>query len=65
MRRLLGLIEDVGAVAGIVSFIAVSALLVLYLVKAREIRQLLHHAPFLADGGRPTRSARRRISRTR
>jgi hypothetical protein len=63
---LFGTIEDVGAVAGIASFLALSGLLVLYLIRARELRKLRRAAPFLdqvGNGQRGTVRSRRAAAR--
>jgi hypothetical protein len=62
---LLGLIKDIGAIAGLVSFVAMIGLLVLYLMRARELRKLRHSAPFLVDvgNGRSTARSRRQAAK--
>ncbi|HEY6673071.1 MAG TPA: hypothetical protein VIZ91_11270 [Solirubrobacterales bacterium] len=54
-----GTIEDVGAVAGIASFLAMSGLLVLYLIRARELRKLRRATPFLVQVGNGQRGRAR------
>jgi hypothetical protein len=56
-------IEELGAIAGIVSFLLMLALLVLYVIRALELRKLRRTMPFLVnpqngkpDPGRPPRS---------
>jgi hypothetical protein len=48
-------IEEVGAIAGIVSFVLMLALLGLYIVRAMELRKLRRTMPFLVDpqNGKP------------
>jgi hypothetical protein len=48
-------IEEVGAIAGIASFVLMLALLVLYVIRAIEIRRLRKTMPFLANpqNGKP------------
>ncbi|HSD23436.1 MAG TPA: hypothetical protein VLB79_03830 [Solirubrobacterales bacterium] len=48
-------IEELGAIAGIVSFLLMLALLVLYVIRALEIRRLRKSMPFLVNptNGRP------------
>jgi len=49
------LVKDVGPILGLVSFAIFASLLVLYVVRAREIRRLRRMAPFLnEDNGRPS-----------
>jgi hypothetical protein len=43
------LVEDLGPIFGLVSFAVFATLLVLYIVRARQIRQLRKAAPFLAE----------------
>ncbi|MFL5908514.1 MAG: hypothetical protein ACJ75Z_13065 [Solirubrobacterales bacterium] len=64
MPRLLALIQDLGDIAGLISFLAMTALLVLYVVRARELRRLRRTAPFLTDtaNGRPGRARSRRAA---
>jgi hypothetical protein len=42
-------IQEVGAIAGIVSFVLMLALLGLYIVRAFELRKLRRTMPFLVD----------------
>ena len=44
-------VEEVGAIAGIVSFLLMVALLVLYVIRAIEIHKLRKSMPFLVDPG--------------
>lgn len=44
-------VEEVGAIAGIVSFVFMLALLGLYVVRAIELRRLRKTMPFLVDPG--------------
>jgi hypothetical protein len=48
-------IEEIGAIAGIVSFVLMLALLGLYIVRALELRKLRRTMPFLVDpqNGKP------------
>jgi hypothetical protein len=48
-------IEEVGAIAGIVSFVLMLALLVLYVIRALELRKLRRTMPFLVNpqNGKP------------
>lgn len=48
-------IEEIGAIAGIVSFVLMLALLVLYIVRALELRKLRRTMPFLVNpqNGKP------------
>jgi hypothetical protein len=48
-------IEEVGAIAGIVSFVLMVALLALYIMRAIELRKLRRTMPFLVDpqNGKP------------
>lgn len=48
-------IEEVGAIAGIVSFVLMLALLALYIVRALELRKLRRTMPFLLNpqNGKP------------
>ncbi len=61
------LVKDLGPILGLVSFALFLSLLVLYILKAREIRQVRKAAPFLAEGnGKPeamSRRARRKAER--
>jgi hypothetical protein len=43
------LVRDLGPILGLVSFAVFLSLLVLYIVRAREIRKLRKEAPFLAE----------------
>jgi hypothetical protein len=53
-------IEEVGAIAGIVSFVLMLALLGLYIVRAMELRKLRRTMPFLVDpqNGKPEGGSR-------
>jgi hypothetical protein len=42
-------IQEVGAIAGIISFVLMLTLLGLYIVRAIELRRLRRTMPFLAD----------------
>jgi hypothetical protein len=44
-------IEEVGAIAGIASFVLMLALLVLYVIRALELRKLRRSMPFLVEPG--------------
>ena len=48
-------VQEVGAIAGIVSFVLMLALLVLYVIRAIEIHKLRKTMPFLANpqNGKP------------
>src|SRR5690242_19453014 len=46
-----GLLKDVGAVAGLASFLGVALLSLLYFAQARDIRRLRENASFLVDNG--------------
>jgi hypothetical protein len=48
-------VEEIGAIAGIVSFVLMLALLVLYVIRAIEIHRLRKSMPFLVnpDNGQP------------
>jgi hypothetical protein len=48
-------IEELGAIAGIASFVLMLALLVLYVIRALELRKLRRTMPFLVDpqNGKP------------
>jgi hypothetical protein len=48
-------IEEIGAIAGIVSFLLMLTLLGLYIVRALELRKLRRTMPFLVDpqNGKP------------
>ena len=43
------LVKEIGPIFGLVSFAVFASLLVLYTLKAREIRKLRKAAPFLAE----------------
>jgi hypothetical protein len=59
-------IEEIGAIAGIVSFVVMLGLLGLYIARAVELRKLRRSAPFLVNGnGQPTKSRSRRGGRGR
>ena len=45
-----GLLKDVGAVAGIASFLGLALLALLYFAQARDVRRLREQASFLVDG---------------
>src|SRR6476660_6453546 len=45
------LIKDVGAVAGLASFLGVALLVLLYISQARDVRRLRERASFLVEGG--------------
>jgi hypothetical protein len=53
-------VEEVGAIAGIVSFVLMLALLGLYIVRALELRKLRRTMPFLVDpqNGKPEGGSR-------
>ena len=57
-------VEEIGAIAGIVSFLLVLALLVLYVIRAVELRRLRKTMPFLLNpqNGKPDKEASRRGS---
>jgi LytR cell envelope-related transcriptional attenuator len=46
-----GLLKDVGAVAGLASFLGLALLALLYFAQARDIRRLRENASFLIEGG--------------
>ena len=46
-----GLLKDVGAVAGLVSFLGLALLSLLYFAQARDVRRLRNQASFLVEGG--------------
>ena len=46
-----GLLKDVGAVAGIASFLGLALLALLYFAQARDVRRLRDQASFLVEGG--------------
>jgi hypothetical protein len=52
-------IEEVGAIAGIVSFVLMVALLTLYVIRALELRKLRKTMPFLVNpqNGKPDQAA--------
>jgi hypothetical protein len=56
-------IEEVGAIAGIVSFVVFLGLLGLYIARAIELRRLRKSMPFLANptngNGQPDKRSRR------
>ena len=45
------LVKDVGAVAGIASFLGLALLALLYFTQARDVRRLRERASFLVEGG--------------
>src|SRR4051795_6729155 len=45
------LLKDVGAVAGLASFLGLALLALLYFAQARDIRRLRENASFLVEGG--------------
>src|SRR6478752_7689919 len=45
------LLKDVGAVAGLASFLGLALLALLYFAQARDIRRLRESASFLVEGG--------------
>ena len=47
---MLNLLKDIGPFVGIIAFIGFSALVYLYIVRARELHRIRQDAPFLADG---------------
>jgi hypothetical protein len=48
------LVQDAGPILGLVSFAVFVTLVVLYIMRAREIRKLRRMAPFLTEeNGRP------------
>jgi hypothetical protein len=55
-------IEEVGAIAGIASFVVFLALLALYIVRAFELRKLRRTMPFLVNpqNGKPDEGRSRR-----
>ncbi|HEX3292566.1 MAG TPA: hypothetical protein VHR38_02390 [Solirubrobacterales bacterium] len=55
-------VEEIGAIAGIVSFVLMLALLVLYVIRAMELRKLRKTMPFLVNpqNGKPDDAASRR-----
>jgi hypothetical protein len=46
-----GILKDVGAVAGLASFLGLALLALLYFAQARDIRRLRENASFLVEGG--------------
>jgi hypothetical protein len=54
-------IEEVGAIAGIVSFVLMLGLLGLYIVRALELRKLRRTMPFLVNpqNGKPDTGSRK------
>ena len=46
-----GLLKDVGAIAGLASFLGLALLALLYFAQARDIRRLRENASFLIEGG--------------
>ncbi len=46
-----GLLKDVGAIAGLVSFLGLALLSLLYFAQARDVRRLRNQASFLVEGG--------------
>src|SRR6266550_2698408 len=46
-----GLLKDVGAVAGLASFLGLALLALLYFAQARDIRRLRENANFLVEAG--------------
>ena len=44
------LLKEVGAVAGLVSFLGLALLALLYFAQARDVRRLRENASFLVDG---------------
>jgi hypothetical protein len=46
-----GLLKDVGAVAGLASFLGLALLALLYFAQARDVRRLRDQASFLVEGG--------------
>src|SRR3954453_13167482 len=45
------LLKDVGAVAGLASFLGLALLALLYFAQARDLRRLRENADFLVEGG--------------
>ena len=45
------LVKDVGAVAGLASFLGLALLALLYFTQARDVRRLRERASFLVEGG--------------
>jgi hypothetical protein len=58
------LVRDLGPILGLVSFAVFLSLLVLYIVRAREIRKLRKEAPFLAESNGKPEPEPRRANRT-
>jgi len=54
-------VEELGAIAGIVSFVLMLTLLVLYVIRALELRKLRKSMPFLVNpqNGQPDDAASR------
>src|SRR5262249_13817848 len=50
-RGMSSLIKDVGAVAGLASFLGLALLVLLYISQARDVRRLRERASFLVDSG--------------
>jgi hypothetical protein len=48
---LLTLVKDIGPILGLASFVVMSALAILYVVRARELQKLRRSLPFLVEGG--------------
>jgi hypothetical protein len=46
-----GLLKDVGAIAGLASFLGLALVALLYFAQARDIRRLRENARFLVEGG--------------
>lgn len=46
-----GLLKDVGAIAGLASFLGLALLALLYFAQARDLRRLRENASFLIEGG--------------
>lgn len=63
------MIEEVGAIAGIASFVLMLGLLGLYIVRALELRKLRQTMPFLVNptngNGQPANGRSRRARRGR
>src|SRR6478736_6424290 len=45
------ILKDVGAIAGLASFLGLALLALLYFTQARDIRRLRQNASFLVEGG--------------
>jgi hypothetical protein len=58
-------IEELGAIAGLASFVLMLALLGLYIARAIELRKLRRSMPFLVDpvNGQPANGRSRRVER--